>query len=155
MKKLMALLLAALLLTGCGGNREKPEYVFETGGMTIAMDMEMHPILNALGEPLALTEEPSCAFTGMDRTYYYGSFYIQTYPLEGEEHVRSLWFADDSITTPEGIGLGADRQQVEAAYGSKGWNGTNAYVMTAGHSSLTVLMEGDTVCGVRYDADVL
>ena len=155
MKKIMALLLAALLLTGCGGNPGRSEYVFEAGGTVIAMDMEMHPILNALGEPLALTEEPSCAFTGMDRTYYFGSFYIQTYPLEGEDHVRSLWFADDTVATPEGIGLGASRKQVESAYGTKDWNGSNAYVMTAGNSRLTVLMEGDTVCGVRYDSDVI
>ena len=158
MKKILgAVLIIALMLSGCAGDLSKPEagFVFETEGVTIAMNGRMHPILNALGEPKALTEEPSCAFVGMDRTYYYGSFYIQTYPLEGEDYVAGLWFADDSVTTPEGIGLGSDRGQVEAASGSKGWNGSNAYVMTAGESRLTILMENDRVCGIRYDADIL
>ena len=95
MKKILTVLLFALVLTGCGSesenksettpveqntpvqeNTENKEvtdatepkgYVFEYNGVKIGMDMEAAPIIAALGEPSSYFEAPSCAFEGLDK----------------------------------------------------------------------------------------
>ena len=94
MKKLMCLILAVFTVVGlvaCGssqpagnssGNQAGTNtpvaatdgYVFDYNGTKIAMHAEAAPIIAALGEPKTYTEEASCAFTGLDKTYFVGSF---------------------------------------------------------------------------------
>ena len=63
------------------GNPGDPEaYYFTHKGTDIRLNGDMEAILNALGEPKSYTEETSCAFEGLDKTYTYDSFIIQTYP---------------------------------------------------------------------------
>ena len=123
-------------------------------GVDILMHAEAAPVLEALGEPVSYTEEASCAFTGLDKTYYYGGFYLQTYPMGEEDFVYSVWLVDDSSTTPEGIYIGASQAEVEAAYGTEGFNGSNAYVMTGTTSTLTVILTDGVVSSIQYDAVV-
>lgn len=118
----------------------------------ITINAPAEPILNALGEPTAYTEETSCAFDGLDKTYYYGSFYMTTYPDGKGDRIGSVWFADDSIATPEGIAIGSPRTAVEAAYGEEGSKGANTIVVTRGESTLTVILTDNTVSTIRYDA---
>ncbi len=171
MKKLISLVLVltmALTLAACGGgadettpaetttpiNPAEPGYTFQVNGTEIAMHYEAAPILEALGEPKSYTEEASCAFEGLDKTYFFGSFYLTTYPIGDRDFVYSLWLVDDSISTPEGIYIGATQAEVEAAYGTEGFNGSNAYVMTKGDSKLTVILDNGSVSSIQYDAVV-
>ena len=108
-------------------------------------------MLEALGEPKSYTEESSCAFEGLDKTYYYGSFYLSTYPMGGKDFVYVLWFADDTVTTAEGIRIGSTQAQVETAYGKDAFNGTNAFEMSKGSSKLTILITDGIVSGIRYE----
>ena len=137
-----------------GGNNTNtdPGYVFKYNNTEIAMNVKAEPIITALGEPLSYTEEASCAFSGLDKTYNYGSFVIQTYPDGDVDYVYCLWLADDSVATPEGIYIGSSKADVEKAYGANGFNGSNAYVMTKGACTLTVILEGDVVTNITYDA---
>ena len=174
MKKLICLILAvitALTFAACGGsqgatpsgnsqgNANTPVaatdgYVFNHNGTKIAMHAEAAPIIAALGEPKTYTEEASCAFTGLDKTYFYGSFYIQTYPIGEKDYIFGVWFADDSVSTDEGVYVGMSQADVEAAYGAESFNGTNAYVLTKGKSILTVILKDGVVSSVQYDAVV-
>ena len=173
MKKIIALVLAlamTLTLAACGGETtpettapaaqntpatpDAASWKYTVQGVDIMMHANAAPILKALGDPVNFTEEASCAFTGLDKTYYYGGFYLQTYPMGEEDFVYSLWLVDDSSTTPEGIYIGASQAEVEAAYGTEGFNGSNAYVMTGTTSTLTIIMDGDTVSSIQYDAIV-
>lgn len=129
-------------------------YVFSYNGTEIAMNANAADILAALGEAKSYTEETSCAFTGLDKTYYYGSFYMQTYPVEDQDFVYSLWLVDDSVTTPEGIYIGASQAEVENVYGSEGYNGSNAYIMICGDSKLTIILTDGAVSSIQYDAIV-
>ena len=122
--------------------------------LIITLSAEAAPIIDALGEPRSYTEEPSCAFDGMDKTYYYGSFYISTYPLDGKDYIYNLWFADDGVATDEGIRIGSSQSQVEDTYGKECFNGTNSFVMTKGQSRLVILIEDDTVSCIRYEVIV-
>ena len=176
MKQLLSLILAltlVLTLAACGSTpaettettapaasgqapvvSEDPGFAFFAKGNEIRMHANAAPILEALGEPVSYTEEASCAFTGLDKTYFFGSFYLTTYPVGDEEYVYGLWVVDDSISTPEGIYIGSPKADVEAAYGTEGFNGSNAYVMTKGASTLTIILDGDSVSSIQYDAVV-
>lgn len=179
MKKMLAVLLAALALTGCAagktpevttepavtqqtqpagtqetqGAQETPTEAESTGftisfrGAEITLGTPMEPVLAALGEPTGYTEEASCAFAGMDKTYYYGSLYIQTNPAPEGDRIAAVWFADDSITTAEGVYIGADRAGVEKAYGS--FSG-DACTLDRDGQRLMILLENDAVTSIQY-----
>ena len=175
MKKLIALILAltmVLTLAACGG--EKPaettapvsggemapitpdasSWKYTVRGVDILMNADAAPILEALGEPVSYTEEASCAFTGLDKTYYYGGFYLQTYPIDDVDYIYSLWLVDDSSSTPEGIYIGASQADVEAAYGADSFNGSNAYILKGTTSTLTIILNEGKVSSIQYDANI-
>ena len=172
MKKIFALILAltmVLALAACGGETapettapaakapmapDASSWKYTVRGVDILMHAEAAPVLEALGEPVSYTEEASCAFTGLDKTYYYGGFYLQTYPIGEQDYIFAAWLVDDSSTTPEGIYIGATQAEVEAAYGTEGFNGSNAYVLKGTTSTLTIILEDGKVSSIQYDAVV-
>ncbi|MBE6950522.1 MAG: hypothetical protein E7451_04205 [Ruminococcaceae bacterium] len=175
MKKIFALILALTMVCGlaaCGG--EKPaettapvsggaqapitpdasSWKYTVRGVDVMMNAEAAPVLEALGEPVSFTEEASCAFEGLDKTYNYGGFFLQTYPLGDADYIYSVWLMDDSSTTPEGIYIGATQAEVEAAYGADAFNGSNAYILTGTTSTLTIILADGVVSSIQYDAIV-
>ena len=127
-------------------------FAFTYKDTEITLHAPAAPIVSALGEPVKYTESTSCAFEGLDKSYYYGSFYLETYPNNGEDFVYGWWFADDSVTTQEGIYIGATQAEVEAAYGAESFNGSNAYILNGTTSTLTIILEGGNVTSIQYDA---
>lgn len=154
MKRILLLLLILLCLTGCGapeGPETQENFTFTYSGVEITLHGDAAPVLAALGEPKSYTEEASCAFEGLDKTYYYGPFYLTTYPMEDKDRVYTLWFADDTVSTAEGICIGSTQTQVEEVYGADAFNGANAFELTKGNSKLTILITDGLVSGVRYE----
>lgn len=172
MKKIFALVLALMLvmtMAACGGETapettepkvqgptqpDAGSWKYSVRGVEVMMHAEAAPVLSALGEPVSYTEEASCAFTGLDKTYYYGGFYLQTYPLNDVDYIYSLWLVDDSSTTPEGIYIGASQAEVEAAYGAESFNGSNAYILKGTTSTLTIILTDGAVSSIQYDANI-
>lgn len=166
MKKILTILLTACLLlslAACGGAPvENPtpsqevtytpeqNFSFQYKGATISLHDAAEPIIAKLGEPVKYTESASCAFEGLDKSYYYGSFYLETYPQGDKDFVSGWWFADDSVTTPEGIYIGSSKAEVEKAYGTDGYNGTNAYTVNKDAGMLTIILENDVVSSIQY-----
>lgn len=153
---LIYILLAALLLTACGSGAapEETGFAFTYSGTRIQINGEAGPVVAALGEPKSYTEEASCASDGLSKTYYYGSFYLLTYPMDGRDYVYSLWFVDDAVATEEGIRIGSTQAEVEAAYGAGGFDGTNTYVLTKADTKLTLILTGGIVSSIQYAAAV-
>ena len=71
--------------------------------------------------------------------------------MDGKDHIYYLWFADDGVSTDEGIRIGSTQSQVEDAYGKECFNGTTSFVLTKGQSRLVILIEEKTVSSVRYE----
>lgn len=157
MKRISLFLLVAVMLislAGCASADPDPmeeNFSFTYNGIQITLGAEAEPIIDALGEPRSYTEEPSCAFDGVDKTFYYGSFYISTYPLNGKDFIYSFWFADDSVATEDGIRIGSSQAQVEAICGANCFNGTNVYTQVLNGSKLTILLENSTVNSIQYE----
>lgn len=160
MKKIsLLLLIIAMVFSILGCHASKPVskqecFCLTYNGVQIILNSEAAPIIAALGEPKSYTQEPSCAFDGMDKTYYYGSIYLSTYPLGGKDYVQRIWFADDTVATEEGIRIGDSQAEVEKAYGADYFNGGNAYIITKGASRLTVILTDAAVSSIQFEAIV-
>ncbi len=154
MKRISLIIVMFLILNlaGCAAApaEENSNFQFTYQGTGIAIDAEAAPILAALGEPKSYTEESSCVFDGLDKTYHYGSFYLVTCTKEGTDYVARIWFADDSVSTQEGICIGASRADVEEAYGDV-FGEENSCTVVRGSSKLTILMENDVVTSIQYE----
>ena len=174
MKKIFALILALTMvfaLAACGGETapettapasgtaapvtpDASSWKYTVRGVEIQMHADAAPVLEALGEPVSYTEEASCAFTGLDKTYNYGGFFLNTYPIGDADYIYGVCLMDDSSTTPEGIYIGATQAEVEAAYGADGFNGSNAYILKGTTSTLTIILSDGVVSSIQYDAVV-
>lgn len=152
---LMLLLVAMLLsLAGCASDEiplQEKNFSFTYNGIEITLGAEAAPIIDVLGEPRSYTEEASCAFDGVDKTYYYGSFYISTCPINGIERVYTIWFADDTVATKESIRIGSSQIQVEDAYGTGAFDGMNRFTQIKNQSKLSILLENEIVTSIRYE----
>lgn len=159
-------LILSLLLTGCGGKTQPAAgdnpgkagddgpagYVFETGGVVIAMHAEVEPILQKLGEAMEYFEAESCAFQGMERVYTYSGFELHTYEMDGTDYVAAVVFLDDSVSTKEGICLFSSLEDMLEAYGD-GYTRTNdMYSYEQGGSRLSFLVENGEVTSIEYMA---
>lgn len=165
MKKIIAIILAAAFLlcfAGCGNNETQSthgtqggsttekSFTFTYKGTEIALNAPAAPIVAALGTPQKYSESTSCAFEGLDKSYGYGSFYLETYPMGEEDFVYGWWFVDDMVETTEGISIGSTQVDVENAYGTDGFNGTNSFVIKRGNGMLTILLDQGVVHSVQY-----
>ncbi len=136
--------------TGGSTVKEDPGYHLEYKGVQIAVETLSTPILEALGEPMNYFEAPSCAFVGMDKIYTYSGFEFQTYTKDEKDYIASIRFLDDSITTPEGIGLNASLEDVTAAYGKDYKQSFTQYTYTKGKCNLSFILENNEVVSVEY-----
>ena len=128
-------------------------YTFVYKGTNIPMHADAAPILSSIGDYKSYTEEDSCAFPGeKDRNYTYSSFILTTYPKDGGECVNSVSLLDDTVATTDGVCIGDSKDKVESVYGSDGFNGVNAYIMTEGNSQLTIIITDDKVSSIQYAA---
>ena len=130
--------------------QEQVPHLFHYNDLEIAINADAGPVLEALGEPKSYTEQTSCAFEGLDKTYFYGGFYLQTYPADNKDYVYCLWFADDSIATDEGIRIGSSQADVEKAYGADAYQDNGSFVSQKGDTLLTVILKDGVVSSVQY-----
>ena len=174
MKKLSVLLIAVLMsacmLVGCGGNgeqnsenagnqgttnnetnnKENNSYVFKLKGVDVQINAAWADIYAKLGKEDAYFESNSCAFQGLDKVYTYCSVVIQTYPMNEVDYVYSIELKDDTVETPEGIYIGASKADVENAYGTPATQTEIAYMYNQGESQLQIIFEGDSVKNIVY-----
>ena len=150
---MMMAVFAIMCFTGCANlepqfHQPEQELVFSYENIRIPMAAEAAPILAELGQAKSCSETPSCLFEGMDRTYCYGSFYLTTSPTSRGEQVTGVWFADDTVETPEGISIGDDAAEIMDVY--KAQNDGDTYILDQGNTRLQILTEEGIVTAVQY-----
>ncbi len=124
-------------------------YVFLSGDFAVSIDQDMAEILAALGEPQSYFEAASCAFEGLDKTYTYSGFQVLTRPDGDKDYVNSILLTDDSVTTPEGLYIGASAADVTAAYGEEESLGSSLRY-TKENVVLSFILENDVVVSIEY-----
>lgn len=127
-------------------------YWMAVKGTNVVMNAEMAPVVEALGEPDSYFESDSCAFQGKDKVYTYGSVKITTYPLEEVDYVYTVELMDDTVTTTEGVYVGASKDDVIAAYGEAATTSDTALIYEKDDSRLTFILEGGSVKNIVYMA---
>ena len=174
MKKFTAFVLCAFLclgLTACGSastdsqknNTTKQDdvaktggYVFETKGKQIAMDADFAEIAKELGEPIKYYEAASCAFEGLDKTYTYDGFKVDTYPDEKSvDRVADVIFTDDTVKTKEGAHLGMTADDIKGIYGSYGTENDKSITYEKGDMKLIFILTDGKVTSIQYVSKVL
>ncbi|MBR5969396.1 MAG: hypothetical protein IK016_03520 [Lachnospiraceae bacterium] len=127
-----------------------PKGVASANNPQIRMDMKMEELLTALGEPNSYFEAPSCAFDGVDKTYTYSNFVIDTYPVDGVDLVSRVFLSNDLVSTSEGLAIGETKQKMIDLYGdSYETNGTEC-IYTKGSMKLRVIIEDEKVKTITY-----
>ena len=126
-------------------------YVFETtDGVTVAVNADMAALLEELGEPQSYFEAESCAFEGLDKTYTYPGFTIVTRPEGEQDFVESIQLTDDSVSTPEGVFLGQNADEVTAVYGESAGASDTLLTYTKGDTELSFILENGVVVSIEY-----
>lgn len=129
-------------------------YAFEYNGVTMYVNTDAEPVVNALGEPLNYFEAESCAFKGLDKTYTYSGFEITTYPLNGKDYISSIYLTDDSVSTPEGIYIGSTVDDMIAAYGNDYTESSGSYTYIKDNSKLQFIASDNEIISITYLAIV-
>lgn len=91
-------------------------YSFASNGVVFTVDMLAADIIAALGEPTSYFEAPSCAFNGLDKTYSYPDFQIETYEGEGGDRISTIILVSDLVSTREGVCIGDDASVLADKY---------------------------------------
>ncbi|MBP0726359.1 hypothetical protein J5Y03_14450 [Bacillus sp. RG28] len=129
---------------------EKNGYKLKINGVSIAMNAKAAPIIKQLGKEKNYFEAPSCAFQGLEKTYSYNGFDLNTFEKDGVDYVVGIAFTDDTIATTEGVSLFAKKEEVLQKYGNGYKQKNNSYTYKADGTNLIFLIENNEVSSIEY-----
>ncbi len=129
---------------------EPKGYLFNYKEMDIEVNVLATDVIDNLGEPKSYFESASCAFQGLDKIYSYSGFNINTYEVDGVDHILSIDLLDDSVSTKEGIEIGSSKDKVISAYGECSNGADNSYEYIKDGMKLHIIFENDIVTAIEY-----
>ena len=137
------------------GVQEYKGYTFVYNDVVIEVDADASQVIEKLGEPDSYFEFASCAFEGLDKVYTYGSFEIDTYPMEEKDFISAVIFKDDVITTLEGVGIGDSIEKIKEIYGDETEEKDGMLVYEKDGMKLCFVIKDNAVASVEYCSTVL
>lgn len=125
--------------------------VVETGyivelddGTTFVMGALADDTVAALGEPVSLSEAPSCVHEGMDKLYNFGSYTLTTSPdADGKARIQEISLTSDAIALADGLSIGSDKAAVEAAFGTEYTDSFGVLKFSLDGAEVSVILDGD------------
>jgi len=132
------------------GNNIQEGFFFTAGDVEIHMSAPALPIIEKIGEPLQYFEAPSCAFDGVDKSWFYNSFEIHAYPVDGEDFILSVILNDDIYGTDKFIYIGMTYDDMIAAYGNDYEQEEDQYLYRLGGTSLAFILLDDDIIQITY-----
>jgi hypothetical protein len=127
-------------------------YFFTYMGTRVLMNEKTSEVLTSLGKYKNYFESEACAYQGLEKTYTYNGFALYTYPKDGVDYVLSVVLLDDTLSTPEGISIGASEKDVIAKYGNAGVEEKGSLKYTKDKSTITFIIKNNEVDSIEYTA---
>ena len=121
----------------------------------ITPNLEAAPIIAALGEPLEYVESPSCGFEGMDKTYKYNGFVIDTITLSGVDYIYIVQITNDLVTTPEGVYIGMTSDEIKTVYEGKYTVKDNNIIVTFTNGMMTCFIKNGVCTNITYESTTI
>ena len=124
-----------------------------TGVRPSSIDQTFDSFASAYGTGYVESVVPSCIPKGDESDMYvydYSGMTIQCYSSGGVKYVGAIHITGSNYATPEGVGIGSSKSDVEAAYGSGLVQGSGN-ILYRGAYNLEFIMNGDTVSEIDYD----
>ncbi len=148
--KAVAALLVILALYGCEiGSEAREEYVFYSNGIRIEVGDDTDEVITRLGAPNRHRSAESCAGLGCDEEYIYNGFKISAYREGDECEIISIELTNDTVSTAEGISIGALESEVLKKYG-EGKRFPWGIEYTAEECTLRFYLSKGRVSGIKY-----
>lgn len=121
----------------------------------ITPNSEAKPIIEALGEPIEYTESASCGFEGLDKTYKYNGFVIDTVTIKGVEYIYIVQIVNDLVATPEGATIGMTLEEIQNAYAGK-YEMRDGHVIVAFTNGLmTCFIKNNQCTNITYESTTI
>ena len=125
--------------------------VVETGyivelddGTTFVMGALADDTIAALGEPVSVTEAPSCVHEGMDKLCNFGSYTLTTSPdADGNARIQEISLTSDAVALADGLSIGSDKAAVEASFGSEYTDNFGVMQFSLDGADVSVVLDGD------------
>lgn len=142
-----ALIAAVLLIMACGPKPVHPGSAFDeeadlcltVGGVKYDIRTDSAPLIEALGSDYEFSEQISCIYEGMDKSYTYDGLKISTVPVGGKDIIEMFTITSDKYKTARGITVGASLEDVVAAYGEKYFD--DGYITYTPSNDMTKISE--------------
>jgi len=136
--------------TNTPGNVDDEVFFFTVRGVEVRMGQPAHEIIEKLGAYNEYFEAPSCAFEGIDKSWYYNGFVVHAYPHGGDDFILSLVLTDDINSTEKRIFIGMTYDNMVAAYGNGYEKSEDQYLYRLGGTSLSFIIRDDIIVAITY-----
>jgi hypothetical protein len=110
------------------GSFTQEDLVFAIEGNNFALDTDIAPLIEILGDDYTLSSAPSCVYDGEDKTYDYGNIIIYTYPNGEKDIIWEIDIVGSEYPTAKGIKVGDSLEDINAAYGDSGFDVGHTYI---------------------------
>lgn len=91
-------------------------FFFTYNGVKLVLDTEVEPVIKELGKEYIYTENPSCAYVGIDYTYDYKSLIIFAQEKGGKIVIDTVEARNDTVDC-NGIKVGQSFDDVKKVFG--------------------------------------
>lgn len=158
MKKLGYLLLALVLVTGCGtadsgvvddSVAKEEGFMISVEGIDLYTDISLVESVELISEDYSYFEATSCAHDGIDKIYTYRDYVATFYEVNGEDLLFSVVLKNDLIETKDGVYIGMDYDSVVSIYGDDFTSTENAITFIKGDSLLYFIFSDDVVTSIE------
>jgi len=166
--KISLLLIFTFLLAGCSEQTVEPELIsggtettvaketedagfyFVYNGITLTPGDDWVSVKESLGEEQSYHEEESCEFDGFDRTYDYSDIVIYTKDPEDTEVLSVIDVASEDLSSPEGIKIGMNADDIREILGEPDDEYFGAYVYNKGSTQLLLYLDNNVLTTFSY-----
>lgn len=104
--------------SGASDNAQtEDKYYLTYNGVKIVLGAETAPVVKAIGKDYVYTENPSCAYVGIDYTYDYKSFIIYAQSKDGKEFINTVEVRDNTVDCG-GVKVGQTLDDAKKVFGT-------------------------------------